>query len=293
MSEELLLSRKTLKWGFGLLALIGLVLLGLSSLPAPFIFSVEAPFVTAPDSDDELREWLIAQLGVAEESLGIQRTKDNRIKLFMIVSRSPWMRPRFPDVDSKCLELGYKLSGPFQHITRNVAPTKQIAAQDKTRVVTVDDWEVIKKIALNDMNGPANLDGWRVVESRNLHCRVAWPKKHELNNLSIYSGKIGMPTFTIEAYLRTPEWDVEVLSAGFEKDLERVLVCEEIEAGDGVRCKVVAGEVGGGIAQIIRVYVSEKFHWTISASVCAENIATAQHTLAYFFSNFEVTPEDE
>lgn len=111
MSEELILSRKAQKWIF---AIIVLTILIVVSIPAPFFSSVEASFVTAPETDDELREWIKAQPGMHVDFLTVVRTEDNKIRVQMLVGRVPWMRPRFPDLNSKCLELGYELSSPFQ-----------------------------------------------------------------------------------------------------------------------------------------------------------------------------------
>ena len=89
---------------------------GLSRIPASFIYSLEATCHDAPESDDELRAWLAEQPGVLEHAIIINRYKTGQIELHLMVVQDSWGNPPFPDVNSKCTDLGYDISRPFAHM---------------------------------------------------------------------------------------------------------------------------------------------------------------------------------
>jgi len=105
-----------MKFVFAIFALGAVTVYGLSRIPASFVYSLETTYQTAPESDDALRAWLIEQPGVAEHTVQINRYENNRMELHLIVTQDSWRNPPFPNVDSKCSELGYNMSRPFADI---------------------------------------------------------------------------------------------------------------------------------------------------------------------------------
>jgi hypothetical protein len=107
--------------------LIGLVVLGgaltavwvgLKSIPATLIYSVEAEFAEMPADDKALEEWLRTQPGVAKAIVGQREGEPRVLVVWLIMVRDGWGRPPFPDLEAKCDELGYRgRAGRFRDST--------------------------------------------------------------------------------------------------------------------------------------------------------------------------------
>jgi hypothetical protein len=94
-------------------AVMSMAMLATSFMPASVIHSYESTYTNAPASDDELREWIIAQPNVVEHTVHINRLDDKRIELTAIVCQNSWNPRPFRELDQKCVEFGYELTGPF------------------------------------------------------------------------------------------------------------------------------------------------------------------------------------
>jgi len=103
-----------LKFGLVLVALAACVALALSAVPASYVFSYVAPYTIAPDSDDQLRAWVIEQPNVVEHTVLVQRLDDQKLQLIAIVCQNSWWSRPFTGLDKKCAELGYELTRPFE-----------------------------------------------------------------------------------------------------------------------------------------------------------------------------------
>ena len=108
--------RTVAKYVFAIAILGAVAVYGLSRIPASVSHSLATTYQSAPESDDALRAWLAEQPGVVEHTIQINRYEENRIELHLIVTQDSWRNPPFPDIDSKCTELGYNMSGPFTYL---------------------------------------------------------------------------------------------------------------------------------------------------------------------------------
>jgi hypothetical protein len=99
------------KLSIGIVAVAAVVIAGwagLKSLPASLGYVVEAEFAGFPPDDTALEEWLRAQPGVAVVFVGHRQNEPKVLVVHMIMTRDGWGRPPFPDLESKCDELGYR-----------------------------------------------------------------------------------------------------------------------------------------------------------------------------------------
>jgi len=94
-------------------AVLLLAVFALSFIPASVIHSYETTYESAPVSDDDLKEWVIAQPNVVEHTVHINRHDDQRIELLAIVCQNSWNAHPFTELDRKCAEFGYELTAPF------------------------------------------------------------------------------------------------------------------------------------------------------------------------------------
>ena len=99
----------------GLIALVVATSLAIISsiVTSSNVYSVSAPFSTAPTEDNELRDWLADQPGVVPHNILIHRRDSNRIELSFVITQNLWKHPAFPDLESQCSELGYELNHKF------------------------------------------------------------------------------------------------------------------------------------------------------------------------------------
>jgi hypothetical protein len=103
-----------------ILSLIVAAWYGLHSIPADFIYGVEAEFDGVPENDAALEQWTQSQprvwrAFVEREQVGAR----TRITVTVGMTQNGWGEPPFPDLTTKCAELGYRgQQGPFRDQSR-------------------------------------------------------------------------------------------------------------------------------------------------------------------------------
>ena len=105
--------RTLLKCVVAIVALAAMTLFALTFVPASVIYELDATYQNAPDSDDKLRNWVIAQPNVVEHTVHINRRDNQKLEVIAIVCQNSWNARPFIELDRKCAELGYELAGPF------------------------------------------------------------------------------------------------------------------------------------------------------------------------------------
>ena len=92
-------------------ALIAAILAGgwacLKFLPASLGYTVEAEFADFPPDDTALEEWLRRQPGVVKAFVGQREGEPGVLVIDVLMVRNGWGDPPFPDLETKCDELGY------------------------------------------------------------------------------------------------------------------------------------------------------------------------------------------
>jgi hypothetical protein len=91
-----------------LAALTGAAYVGLKFIPASIGYTVEAEFEEMPADDAALEAWLLTQPGVARAIVGEHTGQPNKLVVTLIMVRNTWGQPPFPNLESKCEELGYR-----------------------------------------------------------------------------------------------------------------------------------------------------------------------------------------
>ena len=104
------------KIAVSIILLAGIASLGFSFVPASRVYTVGAGFTSLPESDDKLQDWLREQPGVVDHTVHITRGQDQTLELTFIITQNTWKTPPFPDIETKCDELGYELSSRFTDV---------------------------------------------------------------------------------------------------------------------------------------------------------------------------------
>ena len=91
-----------------------LSVVAVSFRPLGVVYLVEANYRTTPNSDENLRAWFIEQPGVVENSVFITRYENGKFEVLVNVNQNWWRLPPFPDVETRCAELGYEFTGPIK-----------------------------------------------------------------------------------------------------------------------------------------------------------------------------------
>ena len=84
------------------------VIIVLFVMPVRRSYSVTAAGLEMPQLDRELESWLKDQPGVIANSVSIKRNFNNNLNISLEMSQSIFGLPKFPDVDAKCSEMGYR-----------------------------------------------------------------------------------------------------------------------------------------------------------------------------------------
>jgi len=105
--------RTLLKFVVALFAVVAMALFALSFVPASVVYSFDATYQNAPDSDDQLKSWVIAQPNVVEHTVHINRRDSQKLEVIAIVCQNSWNAHPFTELDQKCEEFGYELTGQF------------------------------------------------------------------------------------------------------------------------------------------------------------------------------------
>jgi hypothetical protein len=74
----------------------------------PFGYSIEAEFAELPPDDEALKAWLEQQPGVTRVFAITRGEARKTIKIDLLMEQNAHYKPRFPDVEKACAELGYK-----------------------------------------------------------------------------------------------------------------------------------------------------------------------------------------
>ena len=107
--------RNAFKIGLALLVVSVVAVYALSRIPASFIYALETTYVTAPESDDELKAWVIAQPNVVAHTVHINRRDNQKLEVVAIVTHDSWNHRPFQGLSDQCNELGYELASPFKN----------------------------------------------------------------------------------------------------------------------------------------------------------------------------------
>ncbi|MDB2686336.1 hypothetical protein N9Y42_03930 [Mariniblastus sp.] len=107
--------RTTIKIGIALSVVVVAAVYALSRIPASFVCALETTYVTAPESDDELKSWVIAQPNVVAHTVHINRRDNQKLEVVAIVTHDSWNHRPFRDINDQCNELGYELASPFKN----------------------------------------------------------------------------------------------------------------------------------------------------------------------------------
>ena len=105
------------KWGkLGVILAIVVVvaMLALSFVPASISCSLKTTYVSAPESDDKLKDWIINQPHIVGHTVYIHRREDRSLEINAIFTRNRWTRRPFRNLDDQCAKLGYELVSPFE-----------------------------------------------------------------------------------------------------------------------------------------------------------------------------------
>ena len=105
--------RTLLKCVVALVAFAAMALFALTFVPASVIYAFDTTYQNAPESDDELKNWVIAQPNVVEHTVHINRRENQKLEVIAIVCQNSWNARPFAELDEKCADLGYELTGPF------------------------------------------------------------------------------------------------------------------------------------------------------------------------------------
>jgi hypothetical protein len=91
------------------------LLLGVAggAIRASNIYCVETEFSAAPADDAAFQDWLEQQPGVVKHTVHVERTSTTPPKLVLtfVMVQNLWRKPSFPHVETKAIELGYRI-GP-------------------------------------------------------------------------------------------------------------------------------------------------------------------------------------
>ena len=86
---------------------------GITMIPLSNVYQVQAIYHDAPSTDEELTRWLVRQPGVVGHTVRLERIPERKLKLNLIIVQNVLKFPSFPDIESRCVELGYDLDGKF------------------------------------------------------------------------------------------------------------------------------------------------------------------------------------
>ena len=86
---------------------IGMVIV-LFSVTLKRTYSVTAAGLEMPQVDRELEAWLKTQPGVVGSSVSVKRNFNYNLNISLEMSQNIFGTPKFPDVDAKCSEMGYR-----------------------------------------------------------------------------------------------------------------------------------------------------------------------------------------
>ena len=82
---------------------------GLHFISADFLYVVEAEFAEVPPDDRELEEWVRAQPGVWKVFTDRRPSGPlTRLVVTIGTTRNGWGAPAFPDLNGRCVVLGYR-----------------------------------------------------------------------------------------------------------------------------------------------------------------------------------------
>jgi hypothetical protein len=119
-------TKTVLRWLLACGAVVALLYAGWWSLCEWYLFAsigyeVETEFAELPPDDVALEAWLKQQPGVAV--VGVSRAESRKaVRINLIMSQNLHYRPRFPDVEKACEELGYRGQiAPFRDTERRRA----------------------------------------------------------------------------------------------------------------------------------------------------------------------------
>ena len=65
-----------------------------------------------PSDNTGLTDWLADQPGVVENRVHVQHSSNGTVTVTFLMSQNAFNVPSFPDLETKCRELGYKFKSP-------------------------------------------------------------------------------------------------------------------------------------------------------------------------------------
>ncbi|MDA8564268.1 hypothetical protein N9L06_07445 [Mariniblastus sp.] len=105
-----------LKCVVALAAVAAMAVFAMSFVPNSVCYGYDVTYLKAPDSDNELKDWIIAQPNVVEHTVHVNRRNrrnNQKLEVAAIVCQNWWHVRPFKALDQQCAKFGYELAGPF------------------------------------------------------------------------------------------------------------------------------------------------------------------------------------